>query len=520
MNIVKDVRVIKATKQNDLSDKLRVAAYCRVSTDSSDQLNSFFAQVKYYTDYINSNANMRLVDIYADEGITGTSIAKREDFKRLIADVKKKKIDRVLVKSVTRFARNALECIETVRLFKSNGVSVLFENDNIDTERMNSEMILYIKSAFAQSEALSASRRVAVASRMKMADGTYNLASAPFGYRLKEKALVIEPKEAEIVKKIYELYLSGMGECLIKRYINKTYEGLSFTTKSIGYILTNERYIGDCLLQKRYSPNSLPLRIVPNRGELPKYYYTGTHEPIIDKDTFDKVQAILKEKCERYKISIGKEIVPNKEFFARKIYCRKCGWTFRATQRNGELFWRCRKQGTTDDMCRTPAQSDIVLRQAFIKMFNTLKQNSKIVIHNTLLQLQSLKIKAGGIHDEIIEIDKQIVFLSEQNKVYSELFAQGILDEVTYYEQTDKLKNQITELRSRRLKIINSDEEESCIDSLRNLERLVSSIGCISEFNKDLYNEIVERIYVEENGELTFNLKCGLELKVNMEDGI
>lgn len=154
MNAVKDIRVIKATKQNDMSNKLRVAAYCRVSSDSNDQLKSFFAQVKYYTDYINMHDNMRLVDVYADEGISGTLISKREEFKRLVSDVKKKKIDRVLVKSITRFARNSLECIESVRLFKENGTSIYFENDNIDTDCMNSEMVLYIKSAFAQNEAI------------------------------------------------------------------------------------------------------------------------------------------------------------------------------------------------------------------------------------------------------------------------------------------------------------------------------------------------------------------------------
>lgn len=251
VNKAKKVITIAPLSNND--NKIRVAAYCRVSTDSNDQLNSFYAQVKYYTDYIRLNENMRLVDIYADEGITGTSIEKRADFKRLISDVKKKKIDRVLVKSVTRFARNSLECIETVRLFKSNGTSIYFENDNIDTEQMNSEMILYIKSAFAQGEALSASRRMAVSSRMKMADGTYNLASAPYGYRLSKDGLVIEPNEAIHVRKIFELYLAGMGECLIAQFMNEHYPEKRWGKRTICCILTNERYVGDCLLQKNYS---------------------------------------------------------------------------------------------------------------------------------------------------------------------------------------------------------------------------------------------------------------------------
>ena len=153
---------------------------------------------------------------------------------------------------------------------------------------------------------------------MKMADGTYNLSSAPFGYRLSESGLVVEPQEAGIVKKIYELYLSGLGDCLIVQYLNEHYCNIGWTIKRVGYILSNERYIGDCLLQKRYSPNVLPLTLKPNNGELPKYYYEGTHEPIISKEVFDKVQALRKEKRRKYNLNGGKET--QKEFFTKKIF--------------------------------------------------------------------------------------------------------------------------------------------------------------------------------------------------------
>lgn len=520
MNRAREIRVIKAKKQGNMSGKIRVAAYCRVSTDSSDQLNSFYAQVKYYTDYIRNNEDMRLVDIYADEGITGTSIEKRDDFKRLVADVKQKKIDRVLVKSVTRFARNSLECVETVRLFKANGASIYFENDNIDTDRMNSEMILYLKSAFSQGEALSASRRMAVSNRTKMADGTYNLASAPFGYRLSENGLVVEPQEAEMVKKIFGLYLSGMGDCLITQYMKEHYPEKFWSLRGINYILINERYIGDCLLQKFYSPLTLPLTLKKNSGELPKYYYSGTHEAIITKEDFDRVQKLRSERKSRYQSGIQKQKTDKTECFKKKVYCRHCGWACKTITFKGGLYWRCHKQGTTSDECRTLSRSDKLLRQAFIKMFNTLKQNNRTIIHETVLQLQALKLKASGGREEIIEIDKELSSLTEQNRIYTELFAQQILDEVLYYEQTDVLKKQITELRSRRLKILNDDEDENCIEQLRGLERIVEENNFITDFDEKLFHNITDRIYIEENGELTFLLKCGLELRVNMEDGI
>ncbi len=204
------VKVIEPTIGNlNQSKIIKAAAYCRVSTNSEDQVNSFSAQLKYYTEYISSNPRMELVDIYADEGITGTCVSKRDEFKRMMRDASNGKLDRIFVKSVSRFARNSLECLEAIRILKSHGVTVIFENDNIDTETMNSELILYVKSAFAQSEALSGSKRVSTAIRMKMENGEFITYNSPYGYKLdKECHLLIVPDEAEVIRRIFELYLS------------------------------------------------------------------------------------------------------------------------------------------------------------------------------------------------------------------------------------------------------------------------------------------------------------------------
>ena len=215
----KEVKIIQPKREKEQREILRVGAYCRVSTDSEDQQNSFFAQVKYYNDYIRQNENMQLIDIYADEGITGTELRKREEFKRMLKDAKNRKLDRILVKSVTRFARNSLECIESVRELTACGVSVFFENDNLDTQQMNSEMLLYIKSEFAQQESVSASRRMSTSIRMRMESGKYRMVSAPYGYSIEDGDLIISESEAENVKKVFELYLSGMGEIAIVKYM-------------------------------------------------------------------------------------------------------------------------------------------------------------------------------------------------------------------------------------------------------------------------------------------------------------
>ena len=281
---LKEIKIIRPQRERERTESIRVGAYCRVSTDSHDQQNSFFAQVKYYNDYIRQNGKMRLVDIYADEGITGTEMRKRDEFKRMLKDARNRKLDRILVKSVTRFARNSLECIESIRKLTSCGVSVFFENDNLDTGLMNSEMLIYIKSAFAQQESLSASRRMATSIRMKMENGVYRIVSAPYGYRAEDGDLIVSQAESENVKKIYDLYLAGMGEYAIVKYMQThATNGEEWTAKRVSYVLQNERYIGDTLLRKKYTPPVLPLRKKINRGQVEKFLYEGSHSSLPEK---------------------------------------------------------------------------------------------------------------------------------------------------------------------------------------------------------------------------------------------
>lgn len=514
-SVKKEVQIIKPTAQNGKTDKIRVAAYCRVSTDSQDQLNSFFAQLKYYNDYVRGNENMELVDIYADEGITGTAMSKREDFKRLLKDSRNKKIDRVLVKSVTRFARNSLECIEAVRQLKSNGTSVLFENDNIDTERMNSEMILYIKSAFAQGEALSASKRMSTSIRMKMEDGTYIATQAPFGYRIENGELYVIPEEAEIVKEIFRLYLSGNGTNVIAKHFEANYPNnvMLWNRTTIRYILSNEKYIGDCMWQKSYTPNQLPLRNRPNRGERAKYYCEGTQEAIISKEDFKAVQALSEIRKEKY----YKGTVSEKSFFYKKIVCRKCGWTYRKLIRSNNTFWTCSRKGLTVDVCRSWTYSEEEICAAFITVYNKLKQNEKIIIDETIAQLQVLKIKANSGNNAIGEIDVELATLGNEKRSYGNLYAKGIIDESIFVEKTDMLKKKMTELRSRRMKLINEDDDEKCIEQIRQLKKILSEgKQYLLKMDKQIFNSIVNKIYAEYDGSLTFVVMGDLELNVEV----
>ena len=334
------VRVIKADKSSENST-LRVAAYCRVSTSEEDQLNSFITQMHYYHDFISQSDNMVLVDIYADEGITGTSVEKRNEFKRMLNDCRLGKIDRIYVKSVSRFARNALECIESIRLLREYGVSVFFENDRIDTLTLNSELILYVKSAFAQSEALATSKRVSTANRMRLEIGEYSICSVPYGFRAKNNELFTIPEEAAIVREVYGMYLSGMVFLKIAQALNRKYgtEKRFWKANSILYILSNEKYAGDALFQKNFTPPVLPLMKRKNKGELPKYYVQNTHEAIIDKETFNLVQEKLKENTER-----NAKFKSRNNIFAGKLYCAYCNRSFKIKYVNGESYYACSKK--------------------------------------------------------------------------------------------------------------------------------------------------------------------------------
>lgn len=515
MNVAteKQVQIIRPLAEySDNARIQRVAAYCRVSTDSDDQVNSFLNQVRYYTDFIRTSDKMELVDIYADEGITGTSLNKREDFKRMLNDARLGKIDRIYVKSVQRFARNSLECLESVRKLAEYGASVYFENDRIDTKSMSSEMILYIKSAFAQNDSLNFSKRMATSYRMKMEDGNFITYNAPYGYRLETGSLVIIEEEAVIVVRIFDMYLAGKGMGQIAAILNR--EGVysregKWNTTHIRYILSNEKYIGDALLQKTYTPEILPLRNRKNNGEKDKFYVTNSHPAIISREVFEAAQQRLKER-EQYAPKKPKQ----QYLLSRMIYCNECGWAYKRKVQHGVIYWVCSQKGVAGYECGGKNFLESEIFSSFIIMYNRLRQYETLLVDNTLTQLIDIRTKLVSGSQEIAEIDAEIAKLYSQNDMYSKLRAKNIMDEVSYAEQTAELQNRIATLRCRRLKLISEDEDTHYIEDLRFLKELLQSYPpAILSFDENLFTSIVERIKADDNGNITFVLKGGLNLK-------
>ena len=324
-----NVTVINPTITEDKESKIRVAAYCRVSTNSEDQQNSLMTQMRYYENFLADSETERLVSVYADEGITGTRMDKREEFQRMLKDCRRGKIDRIIVKSISRFARNTKDCLSVLRELKELGISVMFEKENIDTANITDEIMVTIMGGLAQEESSSISKNVRWSIRSKMKNGTVKFHSAPLGYDLYEGNLIINKREAEIVKSIYKMFLSGMGYDSICRELNeskviKNDKGTKWLSASVRYILTNEKYIGDSLWQKNYN-TSMPYRKVRNKGALEKYYINNTHEAIITREEFEKVQELIEQRKHPNMNLI------NNYPLSKKIYCGKCKKIYKRT---------------------------------------------------------------------------------------------------------------------------------------------------------------------------------------------
>ena len=343
------VRVIPKDYSYGMGDPfcmVRVAAYARVSTDNMEQETSYETQVKYYTDCINSRPGWEIVGVYADKGISGLSTKNRTEFNRMIADAKAKKIDLILVKSVSRFSRNIVDALEYIRLLKTFNVRVLFEKENLDSFDSKAETLLSIMATLAQEESRSMSENIRWGIKRNMERGKVFLPYSRFlGYKRSDNGeILINKEEAKIVREIYELYLSGKSSNWIAKTLTEnnipTPSGKKVWSDSvITSILTNEKYTGDALLQKTYTKSFLDKKNYINRGEMPQYYVSGSHPAIIDKETFKKVQEVYKTR------SLKIKLVTNENEFVGRLICAQCDTRLAKINNHEECFWQCRKCG-------------------------------------------------------------------------------------------------------------------------------------------------------------------------------
>ena len=408
----------------------RVAAYYRVSTDQLEQLSSYEAQVEYYTNYINSNSEFEMAGIYADEGISGTNTKKREKFNKMIEDCKSGKIDMIITKSISRFARNTLDTLNYVRTLKELGIGVVFEKENIDTLDSKGEVLLTILSSLAQDELRSISENSTWGIRRKFEQGKVIVNHNKFlGYdKDKDGNLIINEEQAKIVRRIYKDFLDGKGANRIARELEeegvKGWNGKSkWYESTIRKMLANEKYKGDALLQKTYTVDFLTKKKVKNTGQVPQYYVEESHPAIIDKEMWEAVQLetermqAFSEKHQIQKVEPGLKNSP----MSGKIICGRCGRAFgrRVWRGNDErlkkFVWICSQRNISKGVkgSRNKHVYDMTLVSAFVDIFNNMIENKDYFIKkwnevsNNGNELQKYKAKQFiGILDKAIQIEE------------------------------------------------------------------------------------------------------------------
>lgn len=320
---------------------MRVAAYARVSSGKDEMLHSLAAQISYYSDYIQRHPGWVYVGVYADEALTGTK-DNRPEFNRLLGDCRSGKIDLVLTKSISRFARNTVTLLETVRELKSLGVDVFFEEQNIHSNSSDGELMLTILASYAQEESRSVSENCKWRIRKQFENGELANLRFMFGYRIVKGNVEIDPEQAAVIRMIFEDYINGMGggqiaKKLKEMNVSKMYGG-KWRGERVIEILKNEKYTGNALLQKKYVLDYLSKKLVVNKGNLPKYYAEDTHPAIIDQATFDKAQIILHKRSLKCKSKSGSR---NRYPFSSLIQCEICGKKYKRKDRKGKVAWYC-----------------------------------------------------------------------------------------------------------------------------------------------------------------------------------
>ena len=502
-------KVTQIRQEQIYTGPLPVAAYCRVSTDSTDQLHSYAAQIKEYTERIGQNPKWVLADIYCDEGLTGTKAEKRDDLQRLIADCRRGKVGRVLVKSVSRFARNTYDSLAVTRLLKTYGVSVYFEEQDIDTATMSDEVLLTMQSMSAQGESQTLSQNMRWSYQERMKKGEFFGNTPAYGYKLAGTTMEILEPEAEVVRRIFALYLTGLGKQAIANLLTaedvpRRYGHKRWYAHTVDYVINNERYIGDALLQKKYT-TEFPFIKKTNKGELPQYYVENSHPPIISREDFDAAQKLQESKRRR-------EYKQNRHTLTGKILCPDCGHPFRRMMINNTAYWTCAHQASGAKKCQPRRYPEEVIQDAFLLLINKLTVHREYLLTPLIAGMEQVQRRHSGTRSKVYEIDKQIAELNAQNHRIAGLFASGAFDAADFAAKTSAVSNQVSALRSQRRKLLAEDENDALLDELTGLDNILSLTAPQTSFDGELFGQVVEHIAAATDTDLRFRLKGGLEL--------
>ena len=506
--------------------KKRVAAYARVSTDEDEQLSSYEAQVDFYTRHIKSKAEWEFAGIYADEGISGTNTKKREEFNRMVNDALAGHIDLILTKSVSRFARNTVDSLITVRKLKEKGVEVYFEKENIYTLDARGELLITIMSSLAQEESRSISENVTWGIRRGMEDGKIYMGYKHFlGYDKGDNGLPqIVQAEAEIVRKIYALFLEGQTYRSIAKYLMEqaipTPGGKTkWNVSTVQSILSNEKYKGDALLQKTYTTDFLSKTVKKNEGELPQYYIENSHPAIIDPETFDLVQSELKKRRpNRHRLN-------NNSPFSAKIICGQCGGFYgskvwHSADQYRSCLWQCNHKYKDTTFCDTPHIREKELKQAFVEAFNRLLGDKAYYLKQMedllplLADTATLTAKQGKLIAKRGKIEKQLRCCIEEN-------TKTVQDQTEYERRFLELTEQFKALD--RQVAAAEDEILECTARKERIRRFLDELKdigeIVDEFDENLWHATVDNLTVHTDSKIAVMFRDGTEISVDMPIG-
>ena len=516
------VRVIPATKTQGAiysthDGKKRVAAYCRVSTDSEEQLNSYEAQKSYYTQKIADSPDWEMAGIYADEGISGTSMKKRTEFKKMITACKRGHIDLIITKSLSRFARNTVDCLETVRLLKANGIGVYFEKENINTLTESSEFLITLFSGFAQAESESLSKNIAWGKQKSAEAGKVDFQyKKMLGYRKGvDGQPEIVPEEAEIIRRIYRRYLAGCSLGQIKQELEQdnipTAQKVErWSSAVIHNILTNEKYMGDALLQKTYITDCITKKVKKNMGERPMYYVENNHPAIISREMFDQVQKEMTRRSSKRKVlqkngktELGK--YSGKYALTELLVCGECGSPYKRVTwaRNGKkrIVWRCvsRLEFGTKYCHNSPTLDESRLHNAILAAMNEYAAIRQEVCPDVLAMVEEAKRAMSQAGAMLLELKKRMDAVSqEQSDVLDRLLANMADAELNarmkaLTDEKEALKAQILKVQQKEVSMAEqAAKRQQMWDSLKEC-----SAG-YTEFDDEFVRQIIQKITVED----------------------
>lgn len=501
--------------------KRRVAAYARVSTDSDEQFTSYEAQIDYYTKYILSHDDWEFVRVYTDEGISGTNTKHRAGFNRMVEDALAGKIDLIVTKSVSRFARNTVDSLVTVRNLKDRGVEVFFEKENIYTLDSKGELLITIMSSLAQEESRSLSENIIWGKRKAASDGKINLPYAHFlGYRRGPDNLPeIVPEEAAIIREIYDLFMRGLTPYAIATQLTRegkpTPSGKAkWRDTTIKSILCNEKYKGEALLQKVVTVDFLTHKRKVNEGEAPQYYIENSHPAIIAPEEW----ALVQREMERRRI-VGRKYSGNSVLGSR-IVCGDCGGFYspklwHSTDKYRKVVYRCQEKYRGEHRCQTPALTEETIKDRFVMAVNELATDKEAILDDCRV-IQATLTDCSAIDKESADLQRELEVVIELARRCIMENAEAAMDQAAYQEKYNGYVERYEQLKSRAEELMSlRDARQTKADLLGGFMFALGELdGVLTNFDERLWLTSIDTATVKDDGKVVFAFYNGMEIAV------